>query len=505
MSNPEDVALFEQGVDAWNDAIEARLYAPGRERREGRYAADLSGERFGERAARRWNPDHTTLDTLLSYPRADLSFCDLRGASFRGAIGFDLRAAEFLLADLRGTDLSEADLLRAGFVSTNLEGAVLTDTRLDGARLGDATLVGVDLCRAAPWRAHLFEGEPPSERPTERHGTTIKCVSDLIRFCDDLRKQTTESASRFYYRGEVRPWKLRPSVQRSLRLRKAEGRMLTELMTRRPHDFGAVELAVEQWVLAQHHGLKTRLLDVTRNPLVALFFACEEIPRVDADGRLHLFIVRPSLVKPYDSDSISLVANFAKLSFQEQSTLLGKRRETTGDYQGSMRKLYHLIGLEKPHFRERIDPRDFFRVFVVEPRSSFERITAQTGAFFLSAFHERFEQDIISRSTCRTPAYEHFTWTVPAACKPKIIDELRMLNITRDALFPSLTEASRAITAQHGKAEAPTHSCRHVHERSWSYPKRPLPPDRLPRILELGRLAADTDDDRDSTDEDDAT
>ena len=167
-------------------------------------------------------------------------------------------------------------------------------------------------------------------------------------------------------------------------------------------------------------------------------------------------MVPKELVKPFNSETISIIANFCKLSRSEQKVLLGRRvEEIIGpeldiayqtEYSNALNRLYHLIRQEKPNFKKLIDPRDFFRVYVAEPQQSFERIRAQSGAFLLSAFHERFEQHEVLRWNSGIPIYHHFKIEVPKEIKQDIINELRLLNITRETLFPGLDESAKAIT-----------------------------------------------------------
>ena len=46
---------------------------------------------------------------------------------------------------------------------------------------------------------------------------------------------------------------------------------------------------------------------------------------------MHVFAVPKSLIKPFDSDTVSVIANFAKLPRREQNMLLGKTAEDATD------------------------------------------------------------------------------------------------------------------------------------------------------------------------------
>ena len=447
MANQKHIEWLLEGVERWNKRREEENFAPALE------GVNIYGE--FEKAGK--------LKTgIVPLSGIDLRRSNLRKARFSpiytSAGGADLSDANLKWANLEGTQ----------FGSSRLHGAILLGARLKGATLGKADLTGVDLSCSEPWKADLFEKpKTPGHIQPAFPSKHITAISDLIKNCSDLLPDSIDNV--LYFRGENnKTWKLQPSVMRRSRnnrttLRCSESDMLMELMSQRPEDFNNTTSALAEWVLAQHHGLTTRLLDVSRNPLVALFCACETSR---TPGRVHVFSLPRELVKPFNSDTISIITNFAKLFRAEQDLVMGrkasdkKRKRNTrrpGTYEHAMGHLYHLIRQEKPYFKEEIDPRVLFQVFAVEPQQSFERIRAQSGAFLISAFHEQFERDRVLKQTAGIPIYDHTTFEVLKENKQQILQELRQLNISRDTLFPGLEDAAKAVAQRHSKRQ-PTRS-----------------------------------------------
>ena len=494
MANDEHVKWLLEGAESWNtrresleftpDFEDVNLYAAfqeaGKLKKDGRIP--LSGmnlKRANFRRSRLNDPsgllgadlrgsnlrEANLNDARMAHSLFESAFLAL--ASFRdaNAIGSDFRQAKIAGAGFFEANLEGCDFRGTEFQSASLQGAKLFMANLEGADLSRAVLTGANLALAEPWKARL---DSESEWLPEANGNQVKekYIRRVSRLIDECKKTGARHPDTvLYFRGESRikdergAWKLRPSLMREAKLKANERNMLVELMSRRPEDFERAPSALAQWVIAQHHELRTRLLDITRNPLVALFNACEDRESIKATGRLHILLVPRKMVKPFSSDAVRVIANFARLSHAEQGVLLGKQnwhrgwerdpqpfKADKGFYGQTMNRLYDLIWQERPGFRKEIDPKDFFRVFVVEPQQSFDRIRAQSGAFLLSAFHERFERDRILEWNSGIPAYGHATFRVGAKGKECILDELRLLNVTRESLYPGLDEAARAVT-----------------------------------------------------------
>ena len=392
MEDKDYIAWLLEGKTAWNKRRESHDFRPR-----------FSFVDFVEIFRQAGQIDH---NGRVPLDRFDLSHTDFHGANlsrvdFQGA---NLRGSRLMGTHHQQTSFSGADLTDAEFGVGYLGDADLTSATLVETDLVGVNLTGADLGWSRFWQAKLYPDSQEvvksvSQPDAQNTGQRIESVADLIKRCLEMRNRN--EGLTFYFRGERNgAWELRPSVMRSsedgtFRLRTHEGEMLRDLISRRPEDFAGMNSALEQMVVAQHHGLKTRLLDVTRNPCVALFSACDgrdparKSQDNKMDGRLHVFAVQKELVKPFDSDTVSIISNFAKLDRGYQNLLVGKTGADSQAedpaipiqyvYDEAMRRLYHFIRQEKPQFEKLIDPRDFFRVFIVEPKQSFERIRAHSG------------------------------------------------------------------------------------------------------------------------------
>ena len=482
MADPQHIAWLKEGASAWNARRQRQPFDPdlsnedisralgGHPREDIRQISvrlrdvNLSGANLSNSTLR-----DTDLTTAKFY-MANLNNANLTGSDFTGAqfIGGSSRGARFHSAKFLKTLFFRQDLTAAQFNGSQLQETRFLECAMKGAHLYNESLTGADFILSRPWTALLYwpsDHRNAADKPFDNE--EIGVVNDLLDRCREFREAHGDDMV-LYFRGERRRFPaLSPSVMREPKpdeapLRSVEKEMLDELMMRQPEAFNGLNSALAQWVLAQHHGLRTRLLDITRNPLVALYNACDG--NGDEDGCLHVFGVPGSLIKTFNSDTVSVLARFAKLPRAEQSLLLGKTQSDAPEddlpgmtdllmgsdpFSKAKAHLYNIIRQERPYFEQRIDIRDLFRVFVVEPQRSFERLRAQSGAFLLSAFHERYERNEILRWNQHIPVYSHSVLTLPHGQKEAALRELRFLNVTRETLFPSVDEAASAVTQQY--------------------------------------------------------
>ena len=241
------------------------------------------------------------------------------------------------------------------------------------------------------------------------------------------------------YRGQANSeFDLSPGIFRNDAI-KRESQIIRELKRLAPSEFVSLESPLDRLIKMQHYGLPTRLLDITSNPLVALYFSCSDPLCQGKDGE-----VITVCDYPIASDSV-IVDLYARLLTYEGTTGAELQKHTGSQDSFWDQEKKPIIEHIKKHFPHKY-------LFVPVPLNN-ERICRQHGAFLLFGINvdeqmnpfqkEAFDvkKSIIEGSNdgiCRS-------FIIPAEAKKKILDELDSIGINHAFLFPELEHQASYI------------------------------------------------------------
>ena len=133
----------------------------------------------------------------------------------------------------------------------------------------------------------------------------INSVSDLSKILQTLG-EPKEGHTRFFRGHGDEDWKLLPSIYRETYLIENEDKIIKDALTYCPDDFLPSDTLFEKLVKLQHYGYSTRLLDLTTNALVALYFAAWNKKYHDKNGELIIFDI-PSKDIKYNNDNAAII------------------------------------------------------------------------------------------------------------------------------------------------------------------------------------------------------
>ena len=178
-----------------------------------------------------------------------------------------------------------------------------------------------------------IDTEPVSSTPAAPSETKEIVVNSAAEFVKELAQLEPDEGTETFYRGHAdKDWELIPSILRTPDGSEKEHLLFRDMVAHEPQSFSECRSALDYLVQMQHYGLPTRLLDVTMNPLVALYLACDEATPHPADGAVFHLAVPEAKVKHYDSDTVSVLANLAKCASKDLSICVYPDHDLEGSF-----------------------------------------------------------------------------------------------------------------------------------------------------------------------------
>lgn len=291
---------------------------------------------------------------------------------------------------------------------------------------------------------------------TEKIEIEIKSLSGYISEIQNINKYNEFEESnidlnnQIFYRGQAnKNWDISASIFRN-NLLKYESNIILDAYGLNFNEVLKYKNPFERLTVLQHYGLATRLLDVTLNPFVALYFACEEsveyeedednpdkFKRVENDGIIYF---KKSEFENYTSKNVKIISKIAELEFKKGYKIENLLEDLLDE------KIINNTDYEK--FKS-TNKNEFIKIlrnaYFVNSNRSNKRLINQSGAFLLASSiniqkeETNFTDKIISKANIELRhMFDNVNFIIPHKFKTKILEELSMYNISKGSLFPEL-------------------------------------------------------------------
>ena len=285
----------------------------------------------------------------------------------------------------------------------------------------------------------------------ENYGIEITSVSSFIDEVNKIKDDLYGSNEELFFRGQKTDfWDVIPSIFRGNFL-SVEHTLMQFPLLKAPYEFISINNDFEIMTKYQHYGLCTRLLDLTTNPLVALYFACEEYGDVcykeienEEDTKIQeangvIFFNKKYSVSTNEIN-IKVISSLSQIDLSNDNTLESILRKLT-ERQAISKELEERWK-SKEHYEEFINI--IQNNYIVIPPYNNERLSRQCGMFLLAGCFNFVYTESISESSIEKgykdlrDEFDRKFFYISGEKKKEILEELDTYNINEATLFPEL-------------------------------------------------------------------